>query len=209
MQGYTNAPLRYFFRLLSPDAVLWTEMEKVKDINNIFLLTGNSAAAALEKRFGSPYNQQQQRLTLQLGGNDPNTLEQCIKSLSQAGYSSGIGHAFDEINLNCGCPSIEAGGATDYGASLMKQPELTRVLIQAIHNAAAATASSQPTTTTTNDNGDNVSPRSPTTTVSLKCRTAVYETVHDMEQASSFLLSDSISPTIRRRRQEMQEQQQF
>ena len=42
------------------------------------------------------------------------------------------GYTFDEVNLNCGCPSVESGGAGTYGASLMKKPELTRDLLQSI-----------------------------------------------------------------------------
>ena len=37
--------------------------------------------------------------------------------------------------MNCGCPSIETGGAATYGASLMRQPSLTRDLVHAIRDA--------------------------------------------------------------------------
>ena len=157
MQGYTNAPLRYLFRLLSSDAVLWTEMEKLRDLKE-------ADSKALEKRFGAPCENGdesqhlQQPLTLQLGGNNPKDLEDCVASLSKKGYN------FREINLNCGCPSIEAGGAADFGASLMKKPDLTQQLIEAIGNGCQRGQAS-----------------SSSTTISLKCRTGVFETVEEME----------------------------
>ena len=163
MQGYTNYALRHLLRLLSPDTILWTEMEKIKDLKE-------ANPQALQKRFGNPFNdnsidrvgggaqQQRQSLTLQLGGNDPQALEDCVASLAQQGYR------FREINLNCGCPSIEAGGAAEFGASLMKQPDLTQHLIEAIgHGCQKGGALS--------------------TTISLKCRTAVFETVEEMENS--------------------------
>lgn len=142
MQGYTNYATRMFFRKISPLSKLWTEMEKVPDLIE-------ADAAALARRLGPPGHKD---IALQLGGNDPANIRQCMRHLSNHGYS------FDEINLNCGCPSIESGGATLFGASLMKQPKLTRELIAAVREATA-----------TSD-----------TRLSLKCRTAVYDTIEDM-----------------------------
>jgi tRNA dihydrouridine synthase A len=143
MQGYTNFAMRHFFRQISPHPKLWTEMEKVPDLVQ-------TDAAALARRFGAPGHKD---IVLQLGGNDPAGIRRCIRHLSDRGYS------FDEINLNCGCPSIESGGATLFGASLMKQPKLTRELIAAIGDSTAGSD----------------------TIVSLKCRTAVYDTVEDLQ----------------------------
>ena len=143
MQCYTNAAMRQLFSALSPDAKLWTEMEKVQDL----ILADPSA---LERRFGRPGHKD---VVLQLGGNDEEALSNCIRRLSNHGYT------FEEINLNCGCPSVESGGAATYGASLMKKPRLTRDLLKAISE--------------TKPNHDTV--------VSLKCRIAV----HDNPQAMS------------------------
>jgi len=143
MQCYTNLAFRRLFQAISPDTTLWTEMEKVPDIIH-------ADAAALARRFGMPGHKP---LVLQLGGNDPMSIRQCIRHLSHHGYE------FDEINLNCGCPSIESGGAATYGASLMKQPKLTHDLIAAIAEATSSTA----------------------TVVSLKCRTAVYDTPEELQ----------------------------
>lgn len=142
MQGYTNFAMRQFFRELSPTAILWTEMEKVPDILS-------ADTPALVSRFGTPGHKD---VVLQLGGNDPATLRKCLDHISRQGYS------FSEINLNCGCPSIESGGAATFGASLMTKPSLTRDLMAAIKDSTE---------------GD--------TRVSLKCRTSVYNTIQEME----------------------------
>ena len=98
------------------------------------------------RRFGSPQDFENEGLTtLQVGGNDPRTLSECLKNLSSE-------YHFHEVNLNCGCPSIESGGAATYGASLMKQPELTGELISAMRNSLPDS-----------------------TTVSLKCRIAALD----------------------------------
>lgn len=134
-------------------------MEKIRDLKE-------ADSKALEKRFGAPCENRGesqhllQPLTLQLGGNNPMALEECVASLSKNGYN------FREINLNCGCPSIEAGGAADFGASLMKKPDLTQQLIEAIGNGCQRGQASS---------------SSSTTTISLKCRTSVFETVEEME----------------------------
>ena len=145
MQCYTNGPLRYLYRALSKDAVLWTEMEKVEDLMA-------ADASALQRRFGPPGYKD---IVLQVGGNDVPGMRACMQRLSSHGYQ------FDEVNLNCGCPSIESGGAASYGASLMKQPKLTHDLLEAIRLGV---------------DGD--------TSVSLKCRTGVFDTPEDMEFAS-------------------------
>lgn len=138
MQCYTNAPLRALFQTLSDNAVLWTEMEKTSDLLN----------GSFEKRFGEPGHK---NIVLQLGGNDVAEIAKCLVQLKKEGYT------FDEVNLNCGCPSVESGGAGTYGASLMKKPELTRDLLQSI----ASTVDCR---------------------VSLKCRTAVVETAEELER---------------------------
>jgi len=142
MQCYTNAPLRTLFRTLSDDAILWTEMEKTTD-----LLEGS-----LEKRFGPPGHK---NIVLQLGGNDPLQIRNCLERFEQEEYT------FAEVNLNCGCPSIEAGGAATYGASLMTQPGLTKELLQAIVASSVGDCKT-----------------------SLKCRIAVAETMDELDARS-------------------------
>ena len=114
MQCYTNLPLRRFLNLLSPSSILWTEMEKVNDILESSTDThantqnqNDSLVHAWSKRLGSPLDDHS-NLVLQ----HYNTLR--------------------GVNLNCGCPSIESGGASYYGASLMKDAELTGKLVHAM-----------------------------------------------------------------------------
>ena len=138
MQGYTSYPLRKLFHFLSRNLeeddderstiVLWTEMEKCED-----LLDNNQNG--WEKRFGSPNGDNGNSCNsciLQLGGSDPDLVKQCIYQAAEYGYTP---NDFCGINLNCGCPSIEAGGAATYGASLMRKPELTGKLVESVNEA--------------------------------------------------------------------------
>ena len=102
MQAYTNRHLRRLCRLLSQEAVLWTEMEKTEAI-----LESNAAA---ERRLR---HDARDHCVLQLGGNDITRLQSACRIANQ--------FCFDEINLNCGCPSVETGGA-DFGATMMLNP---------------------------------------------------------------------------------------
>ena len=67
------------------------------------------------------------------------------------------GSCFDQVNLNCGCPSIQAGGAATYGASLMQQPAQTAALVQALRRVVSEKTNLE------DDDDDKVE-------VSLKCR---------------------------------------
>mmetsp|Transcript_18302 Transcript_18302/g.23570 ORF Transcript_18302/g.23570 Transcript_18302/m.23570 type:complete len:415 (+) Transcript_18302:86-1330(+) len=124
MQGYTAAPLRSFYRLLSSHARLWTEMEKVEDLLSC-------SSDGLERRFSDANpNQNCDRLVLQLGGNNPDLIRKCVDRLKAEG------HHFGEFNLNCGCPSTQAGGASTFGASMMKDPALTARCVHALKHSA-------------------------------------------------------------------------
>ena len=112
---------------------------------------------ALEKRLGSPQTYDEaSSLVLQLGSNDPNRLKECVQHTALVGYD------FKEINLNCGCPAIDSGGATTYGASLMKEPRLTGKLVESVRSGLNAV-----------DILDD-------TTVSVKCRIGVFDDAENM-----------------------------
>ena len=147
MQCYTNRHLRDLLGRLSPDAVLWTEMEKATD-----LLTGEDAR---QRRLR--HEQSSRPVVLQLGGSDPAQLAEVARLARPFGYS--------ELNLNCGCPSVEAGGA-DFGAALMRRPEETRVLLERLAEAAGGTP------------------------VSVKCRVGT----HERTAADGSLPADSYEP---------------
>ena len=139
MQCYTNLALRKLFSLLSPSSILWTEMEKVSDILQPNQSNDHhSLVNVWSKRLGSPKNtnndrnndeNEQSKLILQLGCSDAAMLKTCVsQTLSDYNRLKGI-------NLNCGCPSIESGGASNYGAKLMKDTHLTGELVHVMKEA--------------------------------------------------------------------------
>ncbi len=67
----------------------------------------------------------------QLGGSDPQTLAAAVAKVVAYGY--------DEINLNCGCPSDRVAGAGCFGAALMLQPELVASCMKAMAEASNGT----------------------------------------------------------------------
>src|SRR4026207_2221355 len=84
MMDYTDRHCRYFLRLLSPSALLYTEM-----ITAAAIVRGN-AARLLE------FNPAEHAVALQLGGSSPDELARAARAGAEFGY--------DEINLNCGLP---------------------------------------------------------------------------------------------------------
>ena len=105
---------RYFWRLLSKRALLYTEM-----INMGAIMRG---AAESHLR----YNAEEHPVALQLGGSDPALLAGSARAGEQWGY--------DEINLNCGCPSerVQSGA---FGACLMREPVLVADCLKAMQDA--------------------------------------------------------------------------
>lgn len=113
MIDWTDRHCRYFHRLLTPHALLYTEM-----ITTGAILHGDS------KRF-LMFDPQEHPVALQLGGSDPRALAECTKIGTDFGY--------DEINLNVGCPSdrVQSGR---FGACLMREPELVAECIAAMRS---------------------------------------------------------------------------
>jgi tRNA-dihydrouridine synthase A len=103
MLDCTDRHDRYLLRLISRNAVLYTEM-----VTTGALLFGDKA------RF-LDFDASEHPLALQLGGSDPDAMEKCAEFAQQWGY--------DEVNINVGCPSdrVQSGA---FGACLMKSPEL-------------------------------------------------------------------------------------
>ncbi len=103
MMDWTDRHCRYLHRLLSARALLYTEMVTAP------ALVRGGAAHLLD------HSPQEHPVALQLGGADPAELGQAARIGAEAG--------FDEINLNCGCPSdrVQSGS---FGAILMKSPDL-------------------------------------------------------------------------------------
>ena len=111
MMDWTDRHCRYFHRLLSRHALLYTEM-----VTTGALIHGD---VGRHLRF----NAEEHPLALQLGGSEPADLARCARLGEQWGY--------DEINLNCGCPSerVQRGA---FGACLMAEPELVADCVKAM-----------------------------------------------------------------------------
>ncbi|MEO5845001.1 MAG: tRNA dihydrouridine(20/20a) synthase DusA [Caldimonas sp.] len=116
MMDWTDRHCRYFHRLLSSHARLYTEM-----VTTGALLHGD-AARHLD------FDPVEQPVALQLGGSDPRDLASCARLGERRGYA--------EINLNCGCPSerVQRGA---FGACLMAEPALVADCVRAMREAVA------------------------------------------------------------------------
>jgi tRNA-dihydrouridine synthase A len=113
MLELTNRHFRYFARLLTKQTLLYTEM----------VTTGAILHINPEKFL--KYNNEEHPIALQLGGSSPKDLAKCAKIGEDFGY--------DEINLNCGCPSerVQSGS---FGACLMKESDLVAECVAAMQN---------------------------------------------------------------------------
>ena len=113
MMYYTDRHCRYILRLLTPTALLYTEM-----LTSAALVRGDGARLLA-------YDSAEHPVALQLGGSDPRELAIAARMGEQAGY--------DEINLNCGCPSdrVQSGR---FGACLMGEPELVAECVDAMRS---------------------------------------------------------------------------
>lgn len=111
MMDWTDRHCRYFLRLISPHIWLYTEM-----VTTGALLHGD------RDRF-LRYDHSEHPIALQLGGSNPQDLAHCAKMAEDTGY--------DEINLNCGCPSdrVQSG---HFGACLMADPDLVASCVDAM-----------------------------------------------------------------------------
>jgi len=120
MMDWTDRHCRYFFRLLSPDARLYTEM-----IVDQALLHGNPDRLLA-------YDPSEHPVALQLGGHDPGRLAAAAEMAS--------GYGYDELNLNIGCPSdrVQSGR---FGACLMAEPQRVADCVAAMATNAAAPVS--------------------------------------------------------------------
>lgn len=114
MMDWTDRHFRYFARLISPHAYLYTEM-----VTTGALLHGDA------ERF-LRFDEAEHPIALQLGGSDPEDLARCAEL--------GQKHGYDEINLNCGCPSDRVQNGR-FGACLMKEPAHVADCIEAMNKA--------------------------------------------------------------------------
>ena len=116
MMDWTDRHCRYFHRLMSQHALLYTEMVTAP------ALVRGRALHLLE------FNAEEHPVALQLGGSDPAELAEAAQI--------GAAHGYDEINLNVGCPSDRVQSGC-FGAVLMERPVL-------VAECVAAMAAAQP-----------------------------------------------------------------
>jgi tRNA-dihydrouridine synthase A len=116
MMDWSDRHCRFFHRLLSRRARLYTEM----------VTTGALLHGDVPRHLD--FNAEEHPVALQLGGSEPDALAACAKLGERWGY--------DEINLNCGCPSprVQRGS---FGACLMAEPALVADCVGAMLDAVA------------------------------------------------------------------------
>jgi tRNA-dihydrouridine synthase A len=116
MMDWTDRHCRYFHRLITRRTRLYTEM----------VTTGALLHGDVPRHLD--FDAAEHPLALQLGGSEPSDLAACARLAQQWGY--------DEVNLNCGCPSerVQRGA---FGACLMAEPALVRDGVAAMRDAVA------------------------------------------------------------------------
>ena len=114
MIDWTDTHCRTFHRLLTRRALLYTEM----------VTTGAILHGPRDRLLR--HDASEHPVALQLGGSEPRELAEAARIASAYGY--------DEINLNCGCPSdrVQSGR---FGACLMREPELVGRCVAALKAA--------------------------------------------------------------------------
>ena len=116
MMDWTDRHCRVFHRILSRQALLYTEM----------VTTGAVIHGDRERLLG--FSRQEHPVAVQLGGSNPADLAKAARICADLGY--------DEINLNVGCPSdrVQEGR---FGACLMAEPALVGECVAAMKAAVA------------------------------------------------------------------------
>jgi tRNA-dihydrouridine synthase A len=111
MMDWTDRHCRYFMRILSPSARLYTEMVTAAALRH------GDADKLLE------FNEIEHPLALQIGGSEPELMAHAAKLGAEKGY--------DEININVGCPSDRVRSGS-FGACLMARPGIVADCIKAM-----------------------------------------------------------------------------
>ncbi len=113
MLDWTDSHCRYFMRLMSKRALLYTEM-----VTTGALIFGKGDYLA--------FNDEEHPVALQLGGSDPADMARCAEMAQERGY--------DEVNINVGCPSDRVKNGS-FGACLMAQPATVAACVKAMQSA--------------------------------------------------------------------------
>jgi tRNA-dihydrouridine synthase A len=115
MMDCSDRHSRFFLRLFSSNILLYTEM-----------VTANAVVHGDRDRLLG-FSGEEHPLAVQLGGSDPEQLYRAAQICAEFGY--------DEINLNCGCPSDRVRSGS-FGACLMKDPRLVADCVAALKSAS-------------------------------------------------------------------------
>ncbi len=115
MMRYSTPQMRYLWRQLCKDCLLYTEMQPSA------ALVGERGKQRLQ------FHSCEKPLALQVAGHDPVTLAHCARLASRANY--------DEINFNMGCPS-ESASVGCFGAALMKNKSLATNCVRSMVRAS-------------------------------------------------------------------------
>jgi tRNA-dihydrouridine synthase A len=116
MLDWTDRHCRYFLRLITRRTLLYTEM----------VTTGALIHGDQDRHLR--FDLAEHPLALQLGGSDPADLAYCARLGQEWGY--------DEVNLNCGCPSDRVQNGR-FGACLMAEPALVADCVAAMKAAVS------------------------------------------------------------------------
>lgn len=116
MLDWTDRHCRYFYRLISQHALLYSEM-----VTTGALIYGD------RHRF-LQFNAEENPVALQLGGSNPKDLALCAQMAEEYGYA--------EVNLNVGCPSDRVQNGR-FGACLMADPNLVAECISAMNQVVS------------------------------------------------------------------------
>lgn len=116
MMDWSDRHCRYFWRLLSRNTLLYTEM-----VTTGALIHGDRPRHL-------DFHPAEHPLALQLGGSDPAALAECARMAEDWGY--------DEVNLNCGCPSDRVQN-NKIGACLMTEPERVAECVHSMREAVS------------------------------------------------------------------------
>ena len=116
MMDWTDRHDRFFLRLISRRALLYTEM----------VTTGAVLHGDRERLLG--FDASEHPVAVQLGGSEPAELAEAARIAADFGY--------DEVNINVGCPSdrVQSGR---FGACLMREPDLVARCVEAMRNAVS------------------------------------------------------------------------
>lgn len=113
MMDWTDRHDRYFLRLITERALLYTEM----------ITTGAILHGDKDRLLG--FHDAEHPIALQIGGSDPGDMARSAVIAEQYGY--------DEVNINCGCPSdrVQSGS---FGACLMQEPDTVAACVDAMQS---------------------------------------------------------------------------